>query len=108
NLKTEIAEIKKTASAALGRPLRRDEYLQQIDGLALGSGTRGSYLSKGRYVCARESLSVDVPAGWTASPGSGERVLTMARPAADCRAELRVQLKLTPGGSADVARQSLR
>ena len=105
NLKTEITDLKESGSKALLRPLRRDDYLLKLDGLSLGSGTKAGYVSGGRYVSTRESLTLDVPPGWSATPGAGEKVLQMSRAAEGYRAELRIQTKLTPGTPTEAARR---
>lgn len=97
----EPAATKPTGAAARAHRLKRDPYLQRIDGLRVGWWSPGGYLEGTRYVSLAQDYSIQVPDGWTAQPRSDRLVL--ARPGDGYRSEMSMQPNLRPGVSGDVA-----
>jgi len=73
----DIEETRQTDPDSLAIPRKRDEYLRQIDGLAVGA-SKGTTVLSGRTAYDRRTLlAVDIPEGMTAQPGGGETVLVL-------------------------------
>ena len=64
NLSQDIAAIQKEQPAVLERPVKRNEWIKLLDGLAVGEWN-GSELIKGEHYYNKEYLlSVKIPEGW--------------------------------------------
>lgn len=104
NLAHEAEEMWNRWPKALERPLRREAYLTAIDGLPLGLYNEVGHVRGNVYVSRRDSLSIAIPAGWSAEIGAGDRILVATRAEERLSAELKVERKATPGPIVDAAR----
>ena len=64
NLNHEIGAIRQSQPVALGRSIKRNQYIRTLDGLAVGEWN-GQELIKGDYYYNKEFLlKIKIPAGW--------------------------------------------
>ncbi len=106
NLSQELDELKRKHSDALNRPLRRDDYLKQVDGILFGESNAAGYLSGRRYIGVQEAYSLLLPEGWTIRLSGPD--VSMQSAAAGARAELKVEVLARPGVSGDIAKEFAR
>ncbi len=62
--KAELEEIKKTCPNCFKRPIRRNEYIALLDGLAVGERTNNELVLGDRYYNKEYCFSIKIPYGW--------------------------------------------
>jgi predicted Zn-dependent protease len=106
NVSQEMDELKRKHSEALNRPLRRDDYLKQVDGIPYGESNSAGYISGRRYIGVQDAYSLLVPEGWSLRLSGPEVMLQGASEGA--RAEMKVETLARPGVSGDIAKEFAR
>jgi predicted Zn-dependent protease len=86
----------------------RDEFLKSIEGLALGAFNKDGYIADGKFFSRKYLLSLDIPNGWSAGFGEGERVLLLTQRKDGYTADLRIGPVMRPGSAAEIAREYSR
>lgn len=64
--KEELKRIEKVCPECLKRPIRRNEYISLLDGLAVGERTNTELILGERYYNKEYAFSIKIPAGWYA------------------------------------------
>ncbi len=64
NLTREIAEIRQTQAEVLKRPVKRNELIALLDGLAVGEWNGKEFINGDRYYNKEYLLSMAIPPGW--------------------------------------------
>src|SRR5262249_47283200 len=101
NLDAELEKIVRSNGETPARSVKRDAYLQKIDGIPIGWFSRDGYLKGSRYLDIRQDFSIQVPDGWTVRPR--DETLELLHPADGAHAEVTAQTNLRTGVSGDAA-----
>ncbi|RLA93509.1 MAG: hypothetical protein DRG25_04400 [Deltaproteobacteria bacterium] len=80
NLEHEIDEISLEQPQALNRPLKRNQYVALLDGMAVGEWNGNELISKGRYYNKEFLLSLRIPEGWKAQINSKNYTAIFSNP----------------------------
>ncbi len=62
--KEELKELRRTCPKCFKRPIRRNEYIALLDGLAMGERTNNELVLKDRYYNKQYCFSIKIPYGW--------------------------------------------
>ncbi len=60
----ELKELRRTCPKCFKRPIRRNEYIAALDGLAMGERTNNELVLKDRYYNKQYCFSIKIPYGW--------------------------------------------
>jgi predicted Zn-dependent protease len=83
NLNHEIGVIQQTQPTALNSPIKRNQYIKTLDGLAVGEWN-GQELIRGDYYYNKEFLlKVKLPAGWEGQINSKKYTAVFGQPKKD-------------------------
>jgi len=106
NIREDLQAMRRNHSESLDRPIRRDGYLKQIDGLLVGNANQSGFVSGSRYVSRAFDYSVAIPEGWVASLEGG--VVRMGKPSSGVRADIRVESLAKASTAAELAKEYAR
>ncbi len=62
--KEELKELRRTCPKCFKRPIRRNEYIALLNGLAIGERTNNELVLKDRYYNKQYYFSIKIPYGW--------------------------------------------
>jgi predicted Zn-dependent protease len=80
NLQGEIDRLRSEQPGALDRPIRRNEYVRLLDGLAVGEWNGNEIVSGDRYYNKEHLLSFAIPEGWRVQINSDRFTVLFAHP----------------------------
>ena len=80
NLNHEIEEIRLTSPEALDRPIKRNQYVRLLDGLAVGEWNGNELISGDRYYNKEYLVSLTIPEGWQSRINSKQFTALFAHP----------------------------
>ena len=87
----EVADLRAREPDAVSRPLRRDDYITQLDGMAVGLWNGRALLVGNRLYDKEHRLTMEIPKGFTAEMGSEQIVAIFRRSKGEIQAGLAVE-----------------
>ncbi len=78
--KEELKQLRKTCPECFKRPIRRNEYIKLLDGLAVGERTNTEVILRDTYYNKEYSFSIKIPYGWYARLRSRYAVVIFINP----------------------------
>jgi predicted Zn-dependent protease len=80
NLQGEIDRLRAEQPGALDRPMKRNEYVKLVDGLAVGEWNGNEIVTGDRYYNKEHLLSFEIPEGWRVRINSDRFTVLFAHP----------------------------
>lgn len=104
NISQEMIDLTRKQGGVMRRPILRDPYLRQIDGILYGESSMSGFVSGRRYIGTRGNYMFQVPEGWDLHL-SGKNVIAIKN-GGGAQAEMKVTTLPRPNiVSGDLARE---
>ncbi len=100
NIRKELQEIASVHPDFLKRDIRRNEYISQLDGLAVGEWNGNEMVRGNRYFNKEFLLNIEIPAGWFARLNSKTFTAVFIHPKKGFYAFFNIEPLMTRKGTA--------